>query len=819
VESTGITLTAMPNLQRWTEIQQRVNDVRRLDDEKRLKSDANWQENSAERLMKVIATLNLVTTGGSLRARRSHVTLALCDQPDDTKNQKYWESVLDELIQHSYVIEHRQLDEIRIWQGSEFDLEGKLAAYVAKEQTRLLSDLLQQAYPLHPVIAQRHSHQTGTLRIFELSYQEQINAIAQLTCSRIDVDGALVYWVGESELPEAPETTADGKPLVILTTRQIDVLRSRAIEFSALKNMLELEPQMQTDKVASREIEYRLLQAEKLLYETIERLFNPANDQSSCWVQGQRKLLQHAAALNSQLSDLCDRTYNQAFTLWNELINRRDLTSQGAKARRLLLEAMLEATEEPQLGLKKYGLEVTMYASVLKRTGIHRQENGQWGIYPPTEPTMQPTWEAIATFCRETTAKPKNLSQLYEQLEAPPFGLKRGVLPVLIAAVLIHDADDVSVYKDGTFIPILGSEHFELLVKDPSRFSVKYVQMDGLRVQVFRQLEEIILNRVPPKASKRRNATLLSVVEILVRFAEETVHPFTQQTRVMSNEAQAVLKALLRMQEPDELLFQSLPIACGLPPLVPDADRDDTQAQAVCDKLINALREIRDAYEALVLNKGRRLLIDAFETDDEHWRHAIRERSRLLVENVIDNRFKQFLKAAIEEDKPEQEWLEALLFVIVDKPLTYWVDADLIQLEINLALFMKQMITVEVLKREVTLKESQENRTFRAFKLTLTANNGNETDDIVILEREHLAYWNEVAKEVLKNSPCGDDPQKQKILAVTLLKQILRLDDQSVDELAERRSPKPESQENQSQSEAMPSTEAKPRRRKRSRSG
>ncbi|WP_414564228.1 MULTISPECIES: hypothetical protein [unclassified Anabaena] len=64
--------------------------------------------------------------------------------------------------------------------------------------------------------------------------------------------------------------------------------------------------------------------------------------------------------------------------MWNELINRRDLTSQGAKARRELIQAMLEHQYEERLGLEGYGPEVSMYYSLLEETGIHRQEDDNW---------------------------------------------------------------------------------------------------------------------------------------------------------------------------------------------------------------------------------------------------------------------------------------------------------------------------------------------------------------------------------------------------------------------------------------------------------
>ncbi|NJL57370.1 hypothetical protein HC928_21195, partial [bacterium] len=88
---------------------------------------------------------------------------------------------------------------------------------------------------------------------------------------------------------------------------------------------------------------------------------------------------------------------------------------------------------------------------------------------------------AIAQFCQQAKDKPRTVAELYQQLAAPPYGVKQGTIPVLLAAVLLHNLDEVSVYKDGTFVPVLGAEHFELLVKAPERFAVKYIEIAGLR--------------------------------------------------------------------------------------------------------------------------------------------------------------------------------------------------------------------------------------------------------------------------------------------------------------------------------------------------
>jgi len=104
---------------------------------------------------------------------------------------------------------------------------------------------------------------------------------------------------------------------------------------------------------------------------------------------------------------------------------------------------------------------------------------------------------------------------------------------VLLAAVLLHHVDDVSVYRDGTFIPVLG-EHFELLVKDPSRFAVKYFEVAGLRSQVFKELEAILRSTNAQMPAGFRN--VLALVKPLFQLCCAS----TTRTKRLTSVAQAV---------------------------------------------------------------------------------------------------------------------------------------------------------------------------------------------------------------------------------------------------------------------------------------
>ncbi|WP_186708929.1 hypothetical protein [Euhalothece natronophila] len=340
IEAAGMGLASRPNLQRWVEIQDLIADAKHLD-------------RDYVRTLKTIGILNLVTVTGELRATRNLVPLALCDLPSgETENDtEYWDQIIEQLLQKNLITHRRQLNELRLWQGSDFNVDSELSAYLEKEQSNLVT-LLSSLQPLNPLVAQRHSYKTGTLGYFECHYLDGSFDLTQLSCSNSDCDGLVGYWLDPEMPTEIPANTADGKPLIILGTKKLEVLRLRSREYAALKKIQSSAPELVTDGVARREVRYRVQEAEQLLNDTLNQAFNIADNPNLCWVQGEISPMDRVTDFNAKLSEVCDRAYPQTPILWNELINRRQLTSQGAKARRELLEAMIERSDEEKLGLK-----------------------------------------------------------------------------------------------------------------------------------------------------------------------------------------------------------------------------------------------------------------------------------------------------------------------------------------------------------------------------------------------------------------------------------------------------------------------------------
>ena len=754
-------LASRINLQRWVEIQGLIQ-------------DAQTQNNEVLKVLKTIGILNLITATGSLKASPDLVAFALCDRPDDTSALKRCQELIQDLIQKGIITYRSQMDDLKIWEGSDFNVEA--AIYQILENERLpLAELLCRARPLKPVVAQRHYATTGNLRYFEQQYADSLTPISALCCTIPSADGLIVYWLDRQNPDETPVQTADGRPLVIITTTQLDLLRIRAQQLQALNTIQKEATELQTDGVARREVRHRLMDAERLLDDTLQQAFNGSAGQNQCWIAGESTTFPKTREFQALLSELCDRTYHLGLRLDNEFINRRELTTQGAKARRELIEAMLESSNLKRLGLVGYGPEVAMYYSVLEATGIHRQQE-EWDFHSPDPRSGVATvWQAIAQFCLSANDKPLSIQQLYQQLASPPYGVKHGIIPVLLAALLLYYTDEVSVYKDGTFIPVLGSEHFELLVKDPSRFTVKHIEVAGLRSQVFRELEAILRTSPAKGRAGSRNLTILSVVKPLVQFVRK-LPAYTLKSKRISSEAQAVIQTLLQIQEPDKLLFFALPQACGLEPIriePPEAnpiahETDTATARIFREQLVQVLREIHSAYETL-LTECETLLYGAFglRSDRQQIRLDLQFRAKYLLGNCLEASLNRFVRAAADETVSDRTWLESLVMIVADKPAEVWTDKDVTAFELNLSDLARRFKNLEALQKEVAAGSKGG---FEVRRLTLTRPDGSEIHRMVWVDQEQQQRIDPLIETVL--AEC-DNPQLQQALLARLTERVL----------------------------------------------
>jgi len=746
VESTGLLLSSRVQNQRWIEIHGRISDARNLD------------ANSLS-VLKAIGLLNLVSLSGSIKATSKSIIYALSDFSNDNKEISKWKKIIKELCKRGFVTWRRQLDELRIWEGSDFDIEEAI-----EENTPLdkedLGKLLSETHPLSPIVIQRHSYKTGTLRFFERHYIGRLDDINKVDITKSNCDGVICLLITEDTIPDNISFKfINDRPLVIIQpTIDIKMLRKACLEHAALNKIQRNCPELQSDGVARREVRYRIVQAKQILDNILLKAFGFSGHPVNCWIEGQREIIQNTKVFNSHISDVCDNVYKKGLRLWNELLNKQKLSPQGTTARRRLVAAMASNEEKERLCIQGNGPEYCMYASILSNTGIHSLIDGTWRFVAPQKKSgVLQAWRAIERFCFSAQKKSKAIDQLYQKLSLPPYGIKEGAIPVLLTAFILAHKDDIALYCDGTFIPVVNSSHCEILTKNPKRFAVKHFDFSGLKADVFRELEKVVGSTQGNKKSKIRNSTLLTIIKPLVKFISSQP-AYTINTKNLSQKALKVRDALLTAREPDVLLFWNIPKALGLNPITNKTKTNTKEAKLFRLCLVEALKEIQNSYN-LLLEKCHGLLYEAFSArgDRDNLREDLRVRARHLSD-CIEQRLRRFVLAAVDKQEDEKAWLEAILMVIADKPVESWTDMNVTEFELNLMSIARRFKNFEALLSRVNSLELGDG--FVAKRITVTHADGEEINEVVWMDPKAQSKINEIVDELFDKYDMETDEEK-----------------------------------------------------------
>lgn len=754
IESASIAITSRSQNQKWIEIQSRISELSNL-------------EGDSLNALKTIGILNLISNMGSLKASPKTVALSLCDDPTSDEAMNYWLRVIEDLGSKGIVKHIKTIDSLRIWEGTDFDTEKELFKELQSVEVNLTT-VLNELVPLKPLVARRHSYMTGTTRYFERCYTDVISG--NIKCNRLESDGVIVYMAGKHASKESMQSfTEDGKPVIVICATDTKALKQAVNEYAALRNINNNRKELLSDGVARKEVRHRLYIAEEILKNHIEKAFDVTK--AACNITGRLERFSDVAAFNARLSSLCDEIYSRGPVLWNELINKRELTSQGAKARRELIEAMLSKADTERLGLTGHGPECSMYDSLLLNTGIHTFNGDNWEFgRPKQESGVYRVWLAIEAFCKASKETPQPLDGLYALLQKPPYGMKQGAIPVLLLAVFLHHSDFLSVYYDGSYIPVLGAEHFELLTKKPALFAVKYLEVSGLRIKLFEELGEIVSSSSIKDNKKIRNVTLLSIVNPLVKFAQR-LPKYTRETDNLSPEAKSVRSALTNAKDPEELLFRTLPQACGYSFLDSQSERDDSVVKAFRKKLVMALQELQAAYDNL-LSQNKKLLGDAFSVRKDLG--SLREYLRAIAHRVnshtaiIELTLKRFIQAVINKDLDDKSWLASVLMVVSDKPVDSWSDKDVLSFEIKLGEIVRRFKSIEAII-ELT---PDSNRGFEARKVTITHQDGTEFSEVLWLDSAEKDKIGTVSQQI-KEKFFNDNDKMNKALLSAIIEEVL----------------------------------------------
>lgn len=685
-------------------------------------------------MLKAIALLGLVGTSAGLRADTATLATGLgVDVAEAT-------SSLDNLTQASAIVFRQFANAFVLWDGSDVDLAAILRR--AREEAAVATDLdrqLADLFELTALPAPRHAFRTGVFRLLEQSFVSTAQLVRDSGQLDTHLDGrCLLVLPGQAGFSkaevraarEASERVDGGKPTIVVLPAEADRLRQRVLDLVSIASALDTA-EVAEDAVARRELRERIEQARDLLQEQMARSFGPG---ARCFSEGRER--PGHQRLSEVASTAFDAVYDACPRILNELVNRAELSSAAAAARRVLMERMLTHRTEARLGIEGHPPELSMYLSVLDALELHVESDGaEWHFVDPGDGhVLAPAWAAIAGAIAANGQGRATVDTVIEALATPPFGIRQGVSPILILAYVLADERRTFVYEDGVFIPRLTDDVIYRMLRKPSSFEL---QQAGA-AQALEEIRHRLTAELLPTHAE--SGSLLHIVRAILNTVKG-LSPFATSTQSVSDTARRVRSAVLSARDPIKLLQKDLPQALRIEVDHPE-QLTNGRLEAYSGGLRSALRELvaaDDKLEAEIIDTIRHSL--RASQDDVAMATELAGRARVLLEEAhLTPGVRRFATITAEVDSSSAEgrkqWASDIGTAVLGRPPSHWRDDDVSRFKARVQILCRRFRAAEDFAVAIGTHASAGQT---AYRLAVMDGMGAEFADVALVGESQMA--------------------------------------------------------------------------------
>ena len=622
---------------------------------------------------------------------------------------------LAELVEWKILIERKHLNAYGVFAGSDFDIEGAISSS-RNEISAFNGKLISELTDLNPIIAKRLYHETGTMRWFGktiVPLSELPNFIANYKTTPGSV-GTFVLCAPDSPISDKQflstiqQTSLEngGVPIILGASKNGKRVTDLSHELAAAERVFTTRTELEGDSVARRELTSRISSLRGALQDELTDAFR-----SATW-------LRHGIILNDKknstisgiASSVAEKIFHSTPIINSELINRDELSSNIVKARRELMYRMLKDGGVSKLGYESYPADAGLYYTVLNTPGLHMNRGRLgWGFGKPKDDgksgsTYLELWYQTEEIFKNADDK-LGLDEIYALWQSAPYGLKKGVMPIIALAFFLANKAHTAIYFDNVFTPNINEVIIDELLNDPKLIKFKYVSAGENKSSLAKAIAEKVLALHLPSTELATISpldTARGLVSIVVGLPN-----WTKRTNSVSDSAQEVRAMLLKANDPNKVLFADLPTILG----------SKSEGDLV-NKLSTVIDELQSAYPTK-LSEIRRIVFDSLQHGSGSVKD-LRDRAK-SVKGITGNFQLESFATRLEEFDDTASSVESLISNAINKPSHGWVDRDL-----DAAIIQLATLSMDFRKAEALAGLRGRDSARKVFNLVLSAGQGND---------------------------------------------------------------------------------------------
>lgn len=640
----------------------------------------------AIKIVKTIGLLNLF--GGSILFPKQSLSL-YAKLALDIKSP---DEVIDLLVNQKIIRYAKYKSQYILFDGTDINIEDEL--YKASGQVPRPVDIvddLNSYFEFKIVQANASFYKTGTPRFFEFVLSSEANEYIP----KNDIDGHinLVFSNAKAAREQLVEISSESDEATIYVLfKNTDEIISHLYEINKLEYVN--KHIVVDDRIAETEINNLILYEKDLLNKAINYSLVSFSNNVEWFYKGEELVIKSQADFNKLLSFVCDDVYPLTPTMHNELFNKQRPTGAISTARVALLNTLIDedAIQIPDLGFEedKFPPEKTIYYSLLKNTGIHREVNGVYTLTEPNNDLVKSVWEKCESFLQSAIDTQQRLGDLIQELKKSPYKLKQGFLDFWIPMFLIVKKQDYSLYdSEGRYIPDINKEVLELLQRTPNGFRIKTFALEGIKIEFFNQYRNFI--NLNDRELITKDSFLETIKPFLVFY--NNLNDYSKHTANLDFPYTVRFRNVLaKATDPEKTFFEDLPAAFGFENESLSSSKEFLSQYQ--EMIKDAIRDLRQSYSNLILKLESTIIstLGLASNDYLDYKTEITNIFKGINNNLLSGKNKSFLNRLLMVQNDKTLWYESISYVVLGKPLMKIKDNEVPVLIKNIEHLLKTLI-------------------------------------------------------------------------------------------------------------------------------
>ena len=462
--------------------------------------------NLEKELIKSLALLQVKKNSGKECIGKNKLIHSVCLGNSVTKIDT--EKAFGNLIKNGILFYIKQTDEVRIWVGSGCDAASLIIEELEKQPTDLdCVSILNKLYPPEPVFSNEYNFNHSITRfanaIFVSLENLLDNAWLDFNKRQFHEADAVLLHVLES-IPKKFDFQQLSKSLprhwILSIADFVPNVDSLIYEIISITNLQERQDLQKEYPLLKEQLTLQKEVCQKGLFQELDKiqaidLFN------GVWFNNGKSF---TACRGRDLDRFLNQIFNDRFPktpiIHNEQVVRKNVSSRSISAIKRCCLSILERSGMIELGYQgSSAADASIFRSVFEQTGLYSSNinEGRW-VQPIeiNDQNLQAVWFEISEFFSKPKSTPVLFDCLLNKLTVPPYGIRPGLLPLLIASGLKAFGRSIAIYKveDESMIYLDDIQPSTIIsiCSQPTQFSIAVASLTKSQKEILLQFVRFV---------------------------------------------------------------------------------------------------------------------------------------------------------------------------------------------------------------------------------------------------------------------------------------------------------------------------------------